>query len=121
MVPRRPGGPSSWGSQPNRFNVLTPNRVDYGMDPAIVNNATYGPELKADLKTLPIISITIKLDDLFNPSADPYVGGIYANSIQEDVSGRNRVRLNILIRQRGHRLSSQLRCPHPGRSQQFGR
>jgi len=48
--------------------------IDYGMDPDIVNNATWGPMLKDSLKSIPTFSIVTDLRHLFNPTT-----GIYAN------------------------------------------
>lgn len=58
------GWPNSWGA----------NRVDYGMDPDIVNHPVWGPQLADSLRALPTISIVTDLDHLFHPST-----GIYAN------------------------------------------
>jgi hypothetical protein len=58
------GWPATWGA----------NAVDYGMDPDIVNNATYKTTIKTDLKAIPTMSLVMNLNDLFDPST-----GIYAN------------------------------------------
>ncbi|MGV3771467.1 MAG: lamin tail domain-containing protein [Verrucomicrobiales bacterium] len=63
-----PGWPSSWGA----------NTVDYGMDPAVVNNPVYRDTIKNDLKTLPSFSIVMRLGDMFDPRT-----GIYANPGQD--------------------------------------
>ncbi len=63
-----PGWPASWGA-----NVL-----DYGMDPAVVNNPAYSPTIRNDLQTIPSYSIVMNLDDLFDPTT-----GIYANASQD--------------------------------------
>src|SRR4029077_20757763 len=55
--------PAAWGA----------NVVDYGMDPEIVTNSVYGPQMEGALKSLPTYSIVMKLDDLFGAQ------GIYAN------------------------------------------
>ncbi len=71
---RAPAGwPTSWGA----------NTVDYGMDTNVVNDPLYRDTIKNDLKTLPSFSIVMNLNDLFNPSSDPSVGGIYANPGQD--------------------------------------
>ena len=62
-----PGWPSAWGA----------NRVDYGMDLKVVTNALYAGTIKDDLKSIPTISLVLKLGDLFDPAT-----GIYANSPQ---------------------------------------
>ena len=59
-----PGWPSSWGG----------NTVDYGMDPAVVNDPTYASELTNDLRSIPTFSIVTDLPNLFDPKH-----GIYAN------------------------------------------
>jgi hypothetical protein len=66
-----PGWPSSWGA----------NTVDYGMDPAVVNDPRYRDTIKSDLKSIPTLSLVMRLADLFNPST-----GIYANPGQDGVN-----------------------------------
>lgn len=64
--PVQPSGfPSSWGA----------TRVDYEMDPEVVNNPLYTPTIKDDLKTIPSVSVTINNDDFFGAQK-----GIYANT-----------------------------------------
>ena len=67
-----PGWPSSWGS----------NVVDYGMDPEIVNHPSFGgvngANIKSALTSIPTFSITMDLEDLFDPG-----NGIYANPFGE--------------------------------------
>jgi len=60
-----PGFPSNWGS----------TRVDYEMDPDVVNNPLYASTIKNDLKTIPSVSIAIANDDFFGAQK-----GIYANT-----------------------------------------
>jgi len=61
--PNRPYGfPSSWGS----------TSADYEMDPEIVN--AHIDTIRQDLKSLPTMSLVMRLSDLFDPSK-----GIYAN------------------------------------------
>ena len=57
-----PGWLATWGA----------NRVDYGMDPAVVN--ANSATIKNDLKAIPTLSISILQDDMFGSSR-----GIYAN------------------------------------------
>jgi hypothetical protein len=47
--------------------------LDYGMDPDIVNNATWAATIKEDLKAIPSINIAIAPDDFFNPQTGIYV------------------------------------------------
>ncbi len=64
--PRFPTGfPTTWGS----------NRVDYEMDPDVVNASAYAPTIKEDLKTIPSVSIVINNNDFFGAQR-----GIYANA-----------------------------------------
>lgn len=94
-----PGWPSSWGA----------NTVDYGMDPAVVNDPRYRDTIKSDLKSLPSFSIVMRLSDLFDPAS-----GIYANPGQDGVNwerpcslemiypdGREGFQVNAGIRIRG--------------------
>lgn len=94
-----PGWPSSWGA----------NTVDYGMDPAVVNDPRYRNTIKNDLKTIPTFSVVMRLTDLFDPST-----GIYANPSQDGVTwerpcsmeliypdGRQGFQVNAGIRIRG--------------------
>ncbi len=55
--------------------------LDYGMDPAIVNDPTYGPQLIDALKALPSISIVTDLPNLFSSS-----NGIYVNPFQSGLA-----------------------------------
>ncbi|MFO0916248.1 MAG: lamin tail domain-containing protein [Pirellulales bacterium] len=48
-------------------------RLDYGMDPDIVNSAVWGPQLTAALTQIPSFSITTDLANLFNTSTGIYV------------------------------------------------
>ena len=59
-----PGWPGDWGN----------NDVDYGMDPDIVTDPVWGPQMKDSLRALPTISIVTDMDNLFDPDI-----GIYAN------------------------------------------
>lgn len=63
-----PGWPTTWGG----------NVVDYGMDTNVVNNPAYKDTIINDMKTLPVFSIVMDLNDLFNSTT-----GIYANPGQD--------------------------------------
>ena len=58
------GFPFHWGS----------NRLDYGMDPEVVDDPRYREEMIEGLRSLPSFSIVMDLDDLFDSEQ-----GIYAN------------------------------------------
>ncbi len=49
--------------------------LDYGMDPDVVNDPTYGPQLIDALKAIPTFSVTTDAANLFDPSS-----GIYVNA-----------------------------------------
>ncbi len=57
--------PTTWGQ----------NRVDYEMDPDVVNDPAYAPTIKEDLKTIPSVVIVMDNDDFFSAER-----GIYANA-----------------------------------------
>lgn len=59
------GFPYSWGE----------NKVDFGMDPRVVNDPRYRDSITGDLKSLPSFSLVMKLEDLFGSER-----GIYANA-----------------------------------------
>ena len=60
-----PGFPTSWGA----------TRVDYQMDPDVVNSPAYASTIKDDLKTIPSVSVVLGNDDFFGAQK-----GIYANT-----------------------------------------
>jgi hypothetical protein len=62
--------PSGWPSGP-----INGQRLDYGMDPCIVNDGTWGPQLEQALTSIPTISIVTDLDNLFDTGI-----GIYVNA-----------------------------------------
>lgn len=62
------GWPYEWGQ----------NVVDYGMDPAVVDDAKYRDLVEPGLRALPSYSLVLDLDDLFGGER-----GIYANGGQE--------------------------------------
>jgi hypothetical protein len=90
------GWPASWGA----------NRVDYGMDPDVVNSQTYKDTIQDDLKTIPSYSIAIELDSLFNASK-----GIYANASQQGVAWERPCSLELIYPdgREGFQINSGLR------------
>ncbi len=68
----QPNNPTGY---PNRWqsNVI----ADYAFDKSVASEA----ELKASLRSLPTVSLVMEIDDWFNPSTNPAVGGIYSNSV----------------------------------------
>ncbi len=63
-----PGFPSTW--QPGIG-------ADYGFDRSVATEE----QLKASLRSLPTVSLVMAVDDWFDPSTDPAIGGIYSNSV----------------------------------------
>jgi fibronectin type 3 domain-containing protein len=59
------GWPSDWGHSVEH----------YGMDPRVVNDPAYSPEIKQDLLSIPTFSLSMNLADLFDP-----LTGIYSNA-----------------------------------------
>ena len=68
------GFPNTWGHA----------GADYEMDPEVVNDSAYRNRIKDDLKAVPTISLSMPVDDWFNSSTNPAIGGIYANPAWED-------------------------------------
>ena len=54
--------------------------IDYGMDPNIVKDPNYAHLMDDALLSIQTISLVMDLDNLFNPSSDPNIGGIYVNA-----------------------------------------
>jgi len=75
------GWPSSWGQ----------NVVDYGMDPNVVNSATYSGTISNDLKSIPSLSIVTELKNLFDAST-----GIYANPWQDGLEWERPISLELI-------------------------
>lgn len=65
-LPDLPSGPSAWNGFP----------AAYAMDPRVVQDAAYGPRMKAALRSLPTLSVICGPQDLFGRR------GIYVNSTQ---------------------------------------
>ncbi len=60
--------------------------ADYEMDPEIVTNAAYAGMAREAFYAIPTVSLVMNTNDLFNPSTDPAVGGIYANPLKSGVA-----------------------------------
>ena len=65
--------------------------LDYGMDPTIVNSATYGPQMIAALKAIPSFSLVTDLPNLFDPAR-----GIYVNAIQDGIAWERPTSIELL-------------------------
>lgn len=65
--------------------------LDYGMDPDIVNNAAWGPQLLDALRQVPSMSIVMNVDDLLGTSQ-----GIYTNAQNHGIAWERPVSLELL-------------------------
>ncbi|MCB0216269.1 MAG: lamin tail domain-containing protein [Caldilineae bacterium] len=73
--PDAPAGfPASWGIPP-LLSALGPIAADYGMDPEVTGDPRYAAGLRADLASLPAVSIVTAVEDLFGDRR-----GIYTNA-----------------------------------------
>lgn len=75
------GWPYQWGQ----------NNVDYGMDPAVVDDPKYREAIEPALKSLPVYSLVMDLGDLFDEER-----GIYANSGESGRSMERPASLELL-------------------------
>ncbi len=81
------GFPATWGLD-QFVNPPQYTPADYEMDPEVVEAAPFSDDQGAfdvedALQAIPTLSIVMASDDLFDPSPDPAVGGIYANPEQD--------------------------------------
>jgi len=67
-------------------------RIDYGMDPDIVDSATWGPQMRAALTQIPTISLVTDLRNLFDPSI-----GIYSNPQQDGPNWERPVSVEYIL------------------------
>ena len=75
------GWPERWGS----------NDTDYGMDPDIVNDEVWGPQMIEALTQIPSMSIATDLDNLFDSRT-----GIYARASQDGQAAERPASLELL-------------------------
>ncbi len=66
--------------------------ADYEMDPGIVNHPEYAAEISNALQSIPTVSLSMNVDDWFNPATGIYVG--YPNS---DISREKAVTAEFLF------------------------
>ena len=62
--------PAGWPTGPVNGQIF-----NYGMDPEIVNDPVWGPQLSEALTSIPSMSLVTDLDHLFDPAT-----GIYVNA-----------------------------------------
>ncbi len=80
------GFPSNWGS----------TRVDYEMDPDVVNSPAYASTIKDDLKTIPSVSVVLSNDDFFGAQK-----GIYANTQAHGIEWEKRASIEWIDPMKG--------------------
>ena len=69
----QPGYPTKWGTHNSPSGPVT-RLSDYGMDTTITGSPIYGPMMLDSLESLPVVSIVMDIDDLFDQQT-----GIYSN------------------------------------------
>jgi len=75
----QPGFPETWGTHRIDFagdTAGSPVIADYELDPAVVHDSIYGPQLRDSLLSLPAISIVTDVDNLDIYFADPQARGL---------------------------------------------
>jgi hypothetical protein len=65
----QPNNPSGY---PTGTTVWAGYPSDYEMDPEIVTNALFGPQLKDAFKALPVVCLSMRVGDLFDPTTGIY-------------------------------------------------
>jgi autotransporter-associated beta strand protein len=82
-TPPGPGWPAD--------RAVNNQKMDYGMDPDIVNSPIWGPQLQAALTAIPTISIVTDLSNLFDPTT-----GIYVNAVQDTIAWERPTSLELI-------------------------
>ncbi|MBN1780338.1 lamin tail domain-containing protein [bacterium] len=78
-----PGYPAEWGP----YAAINGTAIaDYEMDPEIVQDPVYGPQMKDALLSLPALCLVTDKDNLFSHSTDSLTGGIYIYTRAPDVN-----------------------------------
>ena len=120
-VLRQPNNPAGF---PVGATVQAGYPSDYEMDPEIVNNPLYAPQMKDALLALPVMSISMKMDDMFGP-----VNGIYTHPLNRGpqwekpcslefipVDGKNDFQVDAGIQIQGNAAREPIKTPkHPMR------
>ena len=84
VIAQSPAGqaPPGWPA-----DTVNGQRFDFGMDPDVVNDPEWGPQLKAALESLSTFSIVTELDNLVDPETGLYVNaGGSGRSIERPAS-----------------------------------
>lgn len=91
---QQPQLPSNWGVHQNQNGPFT-RRADYGVDPAIAQPAS---AVREALESLPVLSIAIDADDMFDAQR-----GIYANPQERGQAWERPASIEILYPNMGRR------------------
>ncbi|MHC4497728.1 MAG: FN3 associated domain-containing protein, partial [Planctomycetota bacterium] len=75
VVTQSPNGEAPSPDWPAPGVTINSQHMDYGMDPDIVNDGTWAPQMEQALTSIPTMSIVTDLDNLFDPG-----NGIYVNA-----------------------------------------
>ncbi len=73
VITQSSGGEKPGPDWPDPGTSVNGQRIDYGMDPDIVNDTGWGAQIKDSLKSLPTLSIVTDLDNLFDSTTGIYV------------------------------------------------
>ena len=85
VITQSPNGEKPGPDWPDPYKGQDDQWIDYGMDPDVVNDPDYADLMGDALLSIPAISLVTDLDNLFNPSTDPNIGGIYTNAIKRGI------------------------------------
>ncbi|MCI0745816.1 MAG: lamin tail domain-containing protein [Verrucomicrobia subdivision 3 bacterium] len=91
VILQSPTGQRPTPEWPNAGRIGANQIIDYGMDPDIVNNAVWGPQLKDALKSIPTFSVVTDLRHLFDPAT-----GIYANPSGDEITWERPTSLELI-------------------------
>ena len=90
LQPNNPAGyPSTWGTSSQMPNNTVP--ADYEMDPEIINDPMYGPQIVEALKALPVIAISVEIDEMFGAA-----NGIYSHPLSRGAAWERPCSIEII-------------------------
>lgn len=87
------GLPTTWGTFPFGSTEAaqgSPVPANYAMDPEVVNDPRYRDTIRDDLRSLPILSLSMAPDDLWDEST-----GIYSNPVREGITWERPVSVEL--------------------------
>jgi hypothetical protein len=80
VITQSPNGEKPGSDWPDPCDGPDQQWIDYGMDPNVVNDTNYIDLMDDALLSVPTISLVTDLENLFNTSNEPNIGGIYMNA-----------------------------------------